>query len=262
MNSRISRRRQIQVLVWSGLLESVRRKDLYVVALLSLVGMGGGAVLAGIGVRGFEIFFRDVSLAVINTLSVLLCVWLACRQFPEELQRKTLFPLLARPVRRFDVLTAKLVVVWLLSGLGLTLMGLLAALVLAVAGASPGPIFGQFLLLRFLSFGPIGSLSILLSLLTSPAAAVIVSALLALFGSTFGRTLADAVPQLTGPEEWLVKAAYFTLPHLDLFDLAQRTAYAYPPIPAGSVALLIGYSAAYTALFLAVASRRFQGMRL
>lgn len=59
-----------------------------------------------------------------------------------------------------------------------------------------------------------------------------------------------------------MKAAYFTLPHLDLFDLAQRTAYAYPPIPAGSVAFLIGYSAAYTALFLAVASRRFQGMRL
>src|ERR1051326_3858581 len=105
----------IQVLTSSTLVETVRRKDLYVVWMLAVFGLITGRVLGSMADRGAETLLRDLSLTVVNFLSMAICIWLAARQVPEELSRRTLFPLLARPVRRFDVLLGKFLAVWLLS---------------------------------------------------------------------------------------------------------------------------------------------------
>src|SRR5437763_987661 len=105
----------VTVVTWATLVETVRRKDLYVVWILAVFGLVGGSVLASVGVRGVETFLRDIALTVVNFLSTAICIWLAARQMPEELSRRTLFPLLARPVRRLDVLLGKFLAVWLLA---------------------------------------------------------------------------------------------------------------------------------------------------
>lgn len=250
----------IQVLTWATLVETVRRKDLYVVWFLAVFGMGAGAMLAGSGVRGIETFLRDITLTVINFLSTVICIWLAARQLPEELARRTLFPLLARPVRRFDVLLGKFIAVWLLSTGALLVLSGIAWLNLAMFKAAIGPIFWQYIALRALSFGPIAAMTIALSLVLSPAATVVLSGLLTFSATVFARSMAATVEGLTGVGQWVLKALYFLLPHLDLFDLSQRTAYNYPPMRLWVVGALALYALLYVGIFLGLGELRFRRM--
>jgi ABC-type transport system involved in multi-copper enzyme maturation permease subunit len=250
----------VSVLTRSALVESIRRKDLYVVWMLAVCGLIGGSILASSGVRGTETFLRDIALTVVNFLSTAVCIWLAARQIPEELSRRTLFPLLARPVRRFDVLLAKFLAVWLLASFALVVLAGIAWGSLAVSRAAIGPIFWQYLFLRALSFGPIAAMTMALSLVLTAPATVILSGLLTLCGTMFARTLADAVRGAAPPLQAPLKALYFALPHLDLFDLSQRAAYNYPPVQAWVLAVLVLYAAAYAAVFLGLGELRFRRM--
>lgn len=250
----------VRVLTWATVIESLRRKDLYVVWFLAVFGLLAGRALAGIGVRGVETFLRDITLNVVNLLSVVICIWLAGRQLPEEISRRTLFPLLARPVARVDVLISKLLAAWLLSALALLVLGGIAWIALALYGAPIGPIYWQYLLLRIFSFGPIAALTILLSLLMAPAPTVTLSALLTLCWTVFARNLQASVEASGGWEQAALKGLYFVLPHLDLFDLSGKAAYNWPPIPLWAVAALALYAAAYAGVFLGLGAVRFRRM--
>jgi len=248
------------VVAWAAGLETLRRKDLYVVWMLAVLGVGGGTWLAAIGVRGIETFLRDIVLTVVNLLSVVICIWLAARQMPEEFSRRTLFPLLARPVRRFDVLLGKFLAVWAACALALLVLAGIAWASLELFRASVGPIFWQYVLLRALSFGPIAALTMALSLVLSAAAAVTLSGLLTLCGTMFARSLEAAVHAAEGATQGVLKLLYFALPHLDLFDLSQKTAYNYPPVPLWALGAMALYAVAYALLFLGLGELRFRRM--
>jgi ABC-type transport system involved in multi-copper enzyme maturation permease subunit len=191
---------------------------------------------------------------------VAICIWLAARQLPEELSRRTLFPLLARPVHRVDVLAGKLLGVWMLSTVALLVLGGIGWLNLAANRAGVGPIFYQFLFLRALSFGPIAAMTIAISLAASGPATVVTSGLLTFGASIFARTLADATDTAVPWLQPAMRAVYFCVPHLDLFDLSQRVAFNYQPIPFWAIAALTAYGAGYTAVFLGLGSIRFREM--
>lgn len=252
----------VTVVAQAALLESLRRRDLYVVGLLALFGLLAGTVLARSGVRGQETFLRDTFLMLVNFLSVAVCIWLAARQVPEELARRTLFPLLARPVRREDILLGKFLAVWAVSVIGLLLLAALAWLALAMLGAPIGPIYLQYVVLRALSFGPIAALTMALSLLATPAATAVLAGMLTLCGTLFARTLAEAVSPASGAWRLVLQGLYFAVPHLDLFDLSQRTAYNYPPVPAWVLGTLAGYALLYVAAFLGLGTLRFRRLSL
>jgi ABC-type transport system involved in multi-copper enzyme maturation permease subunit len=250
----------IRILTWATLVETIRRKDLYVVWFLAVFGMGTGSVLAASGVKGIETFMRDITLTVVNFLSTIICIWFAARQLPEELSRRTLFPLLARPVRRFDVLLGKFLAVWILSTGALLVLALIAWLNLAMFKATIGDIYWQYVFLRALSFGPIAAMTIALSLLLTPAATVTLSGLLTLSGTMFARSLYASVESATGPAQPLLKGLYFLLPHLDLFDLSQRASYNYPAIPYWVLGALSVYALIYVAVFLCLGELKFRKM--
>ncbi|HEU4752611.1 MAG TPA: ABC transporter permease subunit, partial [Armatimonadota bacterium] len=211
-------------------------------------------------VRGLETFLRDIVLSVVNLLSTAICIWLSARQVPEELTRRTLFPLLARPVRRFDVLLGKFAAVWLLSCFALLVLAAAAWANLVLFHATIGPIFWQYLYLRALSFGPIAAMTIALSLVFSPAASVIFAGLLTLFATTFARSLYDTIQDGGPAAQAVLKPVYFLLPHLDLFDLSQRAAYNYPPIALWVLGVLLLYAGAYVIVFLGLGNLRFRRM--
>jgi ABC-type transport system involved in multi-copper enzyme maturation permease subunit len=250
----------IGIIAWAALVEAVRRKDLYVVWMLAVFGIGAGGVLSLVGVRGIETFLRDITLTVVNFLSVTVCIWLAARQIAEELSRRTLFPLLARPVRRVDVLLGKFVAVWLLSCGALCVLAGTAWCVLAAFNAAIGPIFLEYIALRMLSFGPIIALTMTLSLLMSPPATVVLSGLLTLCATLFARTLGDLVLAAPPGAQWFLKLVYFLVPHFDLFDLSQMAAYDYPLTPAWVVLTLFAYAVGYVIVFLGLGSLRFRRM--
>jgi len=250
------------VITAAALRESVRRKDLYVALLLAAFAMGVELAFIRIGLPGLTTLLRDMTLTVVNILATMGCIILAARQLPEEISRRTLYPLLARPIRRTDVLLGKFLAVWLLSGL---LLGALAGgawLYLRTLGMGYGPIFWQYVLLRLLSFGVISALVMTLSLLTTPGATILLGAMLTLGATFFAQSIVLGYPASGRGLQFVLQWIYYAAPHLDLLDLSRKTAYNWPPLSAGVILTLAGYALAYAGVFLAWGAARFRKMAI
>jgi Cu-processing system permease protein len=247
-------------LAQASVLESIRRKDLYVALILSLMMFFSAAAIGAFGVKGIEIFLKDVALTVITWFSILLAILFASRQLPEEITRRTVYPLLARPIGRGDLIFGKFLGAVALSTVALLLFALVGAGALAYYKISMGAIFWQYLLFRWFSLLLVCALTLLLSLLMTPSATVTVAILLAGGASSFSNFMVMADAGNTGLTRSLLRAAYFVFPHLDLFDLSKKVSYGWPPVEAWVVRDLFTYAVLYTTVFLALAVWRFRRM--
>ncbi|MBC8102909.1 MAG: ABC transporter permease [Cytophagales bacterium] len=256
-----------KLIIWGSLaqaaiLEAVRRKDLYVAVILSVLMIGAAATIGTFGVKGLEMFLKDVALTVVNLLSILLAVLFAARQIPEEVSRRTVYPLLARPIGRGDLLIGKFLGAFALSAISLLLFALIAYSALAFYGLSVGAVFGQYLLARLFSLALICAMTLMLSLFLTPSACVTISLLLAVGA----QTVSQAVLLMYGPAsetgKGVLRATYFVLPHLDLFDLSKKVSYGWKPVDTWVMGALLLYSVVYSAIFLGIGMARFRRQAL
>ncbi len=249
-------------LAHASVLEAVRRKDLYVALILAVLMIGAATTMGTFGVKGLEMFLKDVTLTVINLLSVLLAVLFAARQIPEELSRRTVYPLLARPISRGDLIFGKFLGAFALSVLGLCLFSLVGVGALWTFGLHVGAIFGQYFLLRLFSLALVVALTLSLSLVMTTGATVTISLLLALGSATFSQAvlLLDGTVGQAGRA--VLRGSYYVLPHLDLFDLSKKVSYGWNPIAPSIIGTLFVYAAVYSALFLTLGALRFRKQAL
>jgi len=91
------------------IIESFRRKDAYVFIILAFLIVFGAGLFSRLGTEGLGKFVKDVGFTVTNAMAVLICVVAAARQLPVEIQNRTLYPLLAKPVSRFQVFMGKFI---------------------------------------------------------------------------------------------------------------------------------------------------------
>lgn len=253
--------------IWGALaamavLESIRRKDLWVSVILAGLMMLAAGMMGKFGVKGLETFLKSTALTVVNLLSVTLAVIFTARQIPEELSRRTVYPLLARPISRFDLLFGKFLGAYALSLLGLALFSGIAWAALTYFGLGMGAIFWQYLLLRAAVLGVVCAVTLGLSVFLTPQATVTVSLLLAMISQTF----ASAVMLLDGEAEragrFFLHALYFALPQFDLFDLSARASYGWAPIPAATVLQVTVYGLLHAAVWMTLAALKFRRQAL
>jgi ABC-type transport system involved in multi-copper enzyme maturation permease subunit len=249
-------------LAWASILESVRRKDIYVALILAGLMIAAASAIGTFGVEGLELFLKDVALTVISLLSTLMAVLFASRQIPEELSRRTVYPLLARPISRGDLIFGKWLGAFALSAVSLVGFALLAAGLLGHFGLGLGAIFTQFVLLRLFALGIVCAMTLCLSLVLTPGANITVSLLLAVGSSTIAGAAKLLYPTADGPGQALWKFANFALPQFQLFDLGKKVSYGWKPIPTPVVGQLFAYAALFSALFLVLGALRFRRQAL
>ena len=197
-------------------------------------------------------FLQDISMGFIIGMTVLISIFLGVTLVPPEIERRTIFTILSKPVNRGEFLVGKFL------GLCLTLlvcMVVLGGVFLATfvlfnlrqngpgawttgTSAAPYATLGfqtmqlfKALVLNYGQLVVLGSLSMLLSLIVSPITAI-TFCFLAYFGgqmSSYWNTLgagkdpnaggAESARNLTGPMQGLVKVLYLALPRMDRFDV-------------------------------------------
>jgi ABC-type transport system involved in multi-copper enzyme maturation permease subunit len=252
----------IRVIARATVLESLRRRDVYVVLILAGLLMLGGTVFRLLGARDLETLLRDVSLTIVNVLSTIIAVMLSIRQMPEEIQRRTLYPLLARPIARWQLLLGKFAGAAAMSVAALLALAAIALLNLALCGVSVGPIAAQYVLLRVFCQCVVCAMAMALSLVVTPGAAMTLSLLLVIGAATFSSALQLLHEDLGPVGTAVVQALYYVLPHVDLFDLSRKVAHDWPPLPAWAILYLGGYALVYVLAFLGLGLYRFQRQAL
>jgi ABC-type transport system involved in multi-copper enzyme maturation permease subunit len=247
----------IRAIAWGTITEAVRHKDIYVLVILTGMLVGGAGLMRFFGVRGMETFLKDMALTVVNIFAMILAVLLAARQFPEEIKRRTLYPLLARPITRLDFVLGKFLGVWAMATLALLLFASVASLILVWFDITVGLLFVQYVVLRAASLGVICAMVLFLSFVLTPSANVTISLLLTVGASTFSRTAYLIHNSTSGIAQRLIEIAYWIVPHFDLFDLSRKVAYGWAPIGWGVVAGIMVYGGIYIALFVAGGTLKF-----
>jgi len=124
--------------------ELYRRKDFYVLLVLT------GVITALLGSINFfndsniVRYLKEICLLLIWISSLVICITTAARQIPAERESRTIFPLLAKPVTRWQVVVGKFLGCWIACGIALVMFYLFFAIVSeargrSVAGAKPHP---------------------------------------------------------------------------------------------------------------------------
>jgi len=244
------------------ILESFRRKDPYVVLILAALIVFGAGLFSRFGTEGLGKFVKDVGFTVTGLLAVLICVVTAARQLPNEIQNRTLYPLLAKPVSRLQVFLGKYLGVGVMASAVVVLFSVELYFLFNVLGIPVSAVFLQSIYLRILSMWIIAGMTLSLSVYMTQGGNVTVSMLLALAMQTFANTLITVRTDLEGLGVWIVDILYWVLPHLELFDLTRREVHNFPAAPLWVLGALTIYAALYSTVFMAVGMRRFRTMNL
>lgn len=119
----------ISAVTWT---ELVRMKVFYFVVIFALLVIGNSFFLARFSFEEEFQMLKDIALGAMSIFSALLAILAAATLLPKDLEDRTIYTILAKPVSRFEYLLGKLGGVFLLLALAVALMGAVFALVLVL----------------------------------------------------------------------------------------------------------------------------------
>jgi ABC-type transport system involved in multi-copper enzyme maturation permease subunit len=237
--------------------ETVRDKILYSILIFALAMIGSSTILVTLSVGGEGRIVKDLGLACITLFGLFIAVFIGINLVSREIDRRTIFALLSKPVRRAEFLVGKFL------GLGLTLainLGVMAAGLLALAWLledrwTPGILLAVGF--TFLELLILTATAILFSTFSTPTLSAIYTLLVFVIGRLSADLMAFAT-QFGGPSlRAAVVTVYYLLPNLAQFNLSGPVVNARPMDPGGLVLTAV-YGVAYSAAVLALAIAVFQ----
>jgi ABC-type transport system involved in multi-copper enzyme maturation permease subunit len=255
---------RIGVVTWNTFREAVRDRVMYNLVFFALLMMGAAILVGQVSIGIEEIVIVNLGLSAISVIGLLMAVFIGVGLVFKEMDKRTLYALLAKPVRRWEFLLGKF------GGLLLTLTvntaamaaGLFAALYFVKHSLERGDAFTlvaiYFILLKL---ALVVALALLFSCYTTPLLAILFTAGLYVSGlfvnemkSLHGVTLAPAVQTFL---RWLA----YLLPNFENFDVMASAAHGRA-IPADLILHNTAYAALYCAIVLAAASAIFSRRNL
>ncbi len=232
--------------------ESVRRKDFYVLFVVTAVIT---VVMGSINIfhdSHIDRYLKEICLLLIWISSLVIAVTMAARQIPAERESRTIYPLLAKPISRTEVILGKFLGCWL--AMAVMLMAFYVFFgIMAMSKEHQWPLANYFqaLWLHWVMLGLIVAMSLLGSLIFSAVSAnVTISFVVVTFILLLSRHLDQVALQVQEPARSLLMALFFVIPHLEFFDVRDLVIHNWPPIQALVCLKATAYGAVYAAFFL------------
>ena len=113
-------------------LELVRQKVFYFLLLFALLIIGSSLFTVEFSFQSPLQVLKDVGLGAMSIFSWLLGLLCTAMLLPKDIEDRTLYTILAKPVPRFEYITGKLLGVFMMIGLAVVLMSVLFAAVLGI----------------------------------------------------------------------------------------------------------------------------------
>lgn len=207
-------------------------------------------------VASFDRVVRDVGMGTINIFGVLLSVFLGVSVVTREIERRTVYSILAKPLTRVKYLLGKLLGVWVTVAVCLALM-LVAFLVEAHIYRGPiKPIIFEAFWLMLIEFLVLASFAILASTFTSSLISAFMTLSLYVIGHMSDDLYFFGQRSHAGAVRGLAAFLYFALPNLERLNLKGQVAL-LTPVSLSDVAVATGYGLIYATAFVAIAMAIF-----
>ncbi len=240
--------------------ELYRRKDFYVLFVLSalITLMAGSATFFHDDkiVR----YLKELCLLLIWVSSLVIAVTTAARQIPNEREQRTIFPLLAKPVTRGQVIAGKFLGCWLATGLALVMFYLFLGVV-SGAREHAWPLLNYFqaFWLQWMMLGVVIAMALLGSIVFAAPSSNATILLVVVVGILLlGGHLHQVALEQAEPVNSLLSTIYFVIPHLEWFDVRDLVVHEQNLIAWWAVGAATLYAVAYEIFFLFAAWMLFR----
>jgi ABC-type transport system involved in multi-copper enzyme maturation permease subunit len=197
-------------------------------------------------------YLKEICLLLIWISGLVIALVTTARQLPAERESRTLFPLLAKPVSRGQLLLGKFLGCWLATGIALAVFYVFFGVITAAREANwPFLSYLQAVVLHWVMLAIIVAMTLWGSLVfAAPSSNVTILATVSMGILLVGRHLGKVALQLAEPTQTLLFGLYYLMPHLEFFDLRDLITHNWGAIPWWAFILAILYAACYTAFFL------------
>ena len=237
--------------------EAVRDRILYTILVFAILLIGASVVLATLSIGQEGRIVKDLGLASSSLFGTFIAVFLGIGLVSKEIERRTLYTIVAKPIYRFQFLVGKYI------GLTVTLLvtvGVMALLVAGLAWAVDGHWTPGLLLaasLDFLALMIVTAVAILFSTFSTPT----LSAMFTLAVFVIGRLSGDLrlfAEQFAGPGlRQVLEGIYLILPDLSRFQIGPQVVHGFPISPT-ELLMAATYGLAYILVLLLVAIGIFE----
>jgi ABC-type transport system involved in multi-copper enzyme maturation permease subunit len=248
--------------------ETVRDKILYNLILFALIMIFSSLALGQLTLGNENKVILDLGLASISIFGTLIAIFIGIGLVYKELEKRTVYALLAKPVHRSELIIGKYLGLLFTLLVNLAVMTAGLELALFYTGGIDAWSYVRILpavFMIFLSLGLVTALAILFSTFSTPALSALFTFFLWIIGH-FGSDL-RSFGELTkaASAKWLCGVLYYVIPNFSNFQMLdgrsilQTEGYSQPINPfaiAGSAVYCLVYVAVLLSLGIAIFQRR------
>lgn len=252
MNSLI----RIQALAVNTFREAIRNKLLYTLLGFGILMIGSGVLLATLSYVEVDEILQDMGMGAIRFFSAGIAIFIGIGLIHDEVDRRTIFTILSKPVSRTEFLVGKWAGLTFTVWLQLGLMALAFGIVSWMAGAPLGADHAVAIALIGLELMLLVAIATLFSAFTTPMLAALFSVGLWMIGH-FSRDL-RALGEQSDLESVSTMADFIfrVMPDFEVFNKTLEAVHGLP-ILASEIWMAIVYALGYTICTLLLGSMIF-----
>lgn len=240
--------------------ETVRERALYNLVLFAVVMTLCGLLIGQLSIRQEEKIVKDIGLGAMDVFGTLIAIFIGVGLVSKEIERRSVYPLLAKPLSRTEFLLGKFLglAFTLLVNVAMMSLGLFLTLLATRHRADPNLL--KAALGIYLALLLVVALALMFSSITSSTMAAVCTFCVVVAGrfSDVIRNMQEVSP---GAPAWFTRALYYAIPNFKNFDLKAPIVYG-DPVSVETLLLLVAYAAVYVTVVLGIAVGAFRSRQL
>lgn len=249
--------RQVVVIALNTFRENLRDKILYNLLFFALLLIGVSVLLADLTIMEHRKIVTDMGLAAINLVGVIIAVFVGIGLVSKEIERRTIYTIMARPLRRTQFILGKYL------GLALTLLvnvSIMLPVYFGTLWAYRAPIHGallQAIELIFIELLLVTALALFFSTFSTATLSATFTLALYVIGHLSTDLKGLAEKSESGAVKTAMKAVYYLCPNLEVLNMKGQAAMGVS-VAWSYQALASAYGLLYVALLISAACVVFQ----
>lgn len=252
--------------------EGIRSRAIYGISIFALLLLGANLLISGMIMQEVGKVAVDMALSTVSFTGLLLVLFIGINLMAKDLDKRTIYMVLSRPISRSQYIFGKFIGMVLLIIATVSFVSLFAIASIILVKMSYPAYFLRFswgMVLLAISFTTLALilLSALSFLFASFASTSFITLALTIVSYIIGQSISDVKALVEAPgivgikvspvAVKVVQAAYYIFPNLSIFDIKTQAAHGLT-IPPSYIFWAVSYGLVYTCIAITLASLIFR----
>ncbi|HXF91776.1 MAG TPA: ABC transporter permease [Nitrospiraceae bacterium] len=247
----------ILVIALNSFRETLRDKILYNLLIFAVLLIGASVLLGELTIAEHKKVVTDMGLAAINLIGILIAVFVGIGLVSKEIERRTVYTIMARPISRTQFLLGKYAGLVLTLSVNVLIMMAVFSVTLLLSGALVHIALFQAVALIFVELLVVTAVALLFSTFSSATLSAILTLAIYVIGHLTADLRGIAAKTESVVLKWLTEGLYYVFPNLEMLNVKGQGAWGIS-IPLSYQVVASTYGILYAALLLMVACVVFQ----